>query len=74
MTATTAPIPADAYYSIVGSITANPFVEFRVRVKDLKYNKGLTESVALDYRLSYLDPEEATTPLEVPVKVDPQPW
>ena len=67
-------IPADAYYSIVSSIAANPFVEFRVRIKDLKYRKGLTESVALDHQMSELDPEEATEVPDAPIKIDSQPW
>ena len=67
-------VPADAYYSIVSSIAANPFVEFRVRVKDLKYRKGLTESVALDHQLTELDPEEATEVAYDPIKIEPQPW
>ena len=67
-------IPADAYYSIVSSIAAKPFVQMRVRVKDLRYNKGRTDSVALDYLLTELEPEEATKLDESPVKVDLQPW
>lgn len=67
-------IPADAYYSIVSSIAAEPFVQFRVRVKDLKYRKGHTESVALDHQLSELDPEEAAEVTDVRVTIDPQPY
>lgn len=67
-------IPSDAYYSIVSSIAAEPFAQLRIRVKDLKRSKGHTESVALDHRVTELEPEEAATVADALVTINPDPW
>ena len=62
-------VPADAFYSLSPVLAEGKFVEMKVRVRNLRYGKGHTDDVELDFELTDLDEEEAASLPDEPVQV-----